>query len=159
MCPQRDLQAFAVAKAHRRRGRARSLTGPLDDDDKGGDDVGGDGAAAAANVGCSSHAPLPPSYALLGHHARQAGEHIKAAAYYLASAKHSSLDACLQHGILNQGIRYVEEGVVNLAHEGQTVPRSGSGGGPGSPPGGAAPGLLERDLQSVLGAMKVGGRL
>ena len=43
----------------------------------------------------------PPSYALLGHHARQAGEHIKAAAYYLASAKHSSLDLCLRNGMVS----------------------------------------------------------
>ena len=45
-------------------------------------------------------APLPPSYALLGYHARQAGDHIKAAASYLASAKHSSLDMCLRHGMV-----------------------------------------------------------
>ena len=48
---------------------------------------------------------LPPSYALLGHHARLAGEPIKAAAYYLASAKQSTLDLCLRHGLVRGGRR------------------------------------------------------
>ena len=52
-------------------------------------------------MGRASGASLPPSYALLGHHARQAGQHIKAAAYYLASAKHSSLDLCLSNGMVS----------------------------------------------------------
>ena len=52
-------------------------------------------------LGRASGASLPPSYALLGHHARQAGQHIKAAAYYLASAKHSSLDLCLSNGMVS----------------------------------------------------------
>ena len=54
----------------------------------------------ASPLGRTCAAPLPPSYALLGYHARQAGEHIKAAAYYLASAKHSSLDLCLRSGMV-----------------------------------------------------------
>ena len=41
-----------------------------------------------------------PSWALLGTHASAAGEHVKAAAYYLASAKHSSLDSCLRYGLV-----------------------------------------------------------
>ena len=43
---------------------------------------------------------LPPSYALLAHHARAAGLHLKAAAYYLASAKQSSLDLCIRNGLV-----------------------------------------------------------
>ena len=100
----------------------------------------------------------PPSYATLGYHAREAGEHIKAAAYYLASAKHSSLDICLRNGLLQQGIRYVEEGLQSL-----TLVNSGGGGGGGGDGdsfGGSAADAsaneLEQELRSVLGAMKVG---
>ena len=84
-------------------------------DGKGEGGVGGGGGLLPESVGELTRRRwmatlrarvLPPSYALLAHHARAAGQHIRAAAYYLASAKQSSLDLCLRNGMVSPFMMY-----------------------------------------------------
>ena len=103
-----DLSALdASAKAEGGAAPARPGPGAVGKGGGGGGGGGGDWGRDRLPEGAGDSSRrrwlatvLPPSYALLAHHARAAGLHLKAAAYYLASAKQSSLDLCIRNGLV-----------------------------------------------------------